>query len=167
MKAPYLITAICAVALSAEATKTANAAMITETINFTATGFLAGAPVNPVIGSFTITLDPAVLVQRATTVAFNEVNITPSAIPPLFDYILFQPVVADVVGAVARRQPARHRDFIEPEYQAHPALSFSASPLLGALRSLGLRIAHHSSGNLQKIPRGPSSLSSPPLLYRV
>ena len=28
-------------------------------------------------------------------------------------------------------------------------------------------IAHHSSGNLQKIPRGPSSLSSPPLLYRV
>ena len=28
-------------------------------------------------------------------------------------------------------------------------------------------ITHHSSGNLQKIPRGPSSLSSPPLLYRV
>ena len=65
-----------------------------------------------------------------------------------------QPVVADVVGAVARRQPARHRDFIEPEYQARPALSFSASPLLGALRSLGLRttlqeICRKSQGGLQ------------------
>src|SRR5215813_9582359 len=65
----------------------AYAAMITETINFTASGFLAGAPVNPVIGSFTITLDPAVLIQRATTVTLNNVNITPSANAPSFDYI--------------------------------------------------------------------------------
>ena len=38
----------------------ANAATITETINFTASGFGAGAPVDPVIGAFTITLDPTV-----------------------------------------------------------------------------------------------------------
>jgi hypothetical protein len=76
------IASACVLALGAGP---ANAAMITETINFIAT-FLA-APVNPVTGSFTITLDPTVLIQRATTVAFNEVNIMPSAIPPMFDYI--------------------------------------------------------------------------------
>jgi hypothetical protein len=85
---PYLITAICAVALSAEATKTADAITITETINFTATGFLAGAPVNPVTGSFTITLDPAgPLINDGTTVTLNNVNITPSANALSFDYI--------------------------------------------------------------------------------
>jgi hypothetical protein len=56
--------------------------------NFTAHGFTpAGAPVDPVTGSFTITLDPAVLITRATTVTLNNVNITPSAIAPSFDYI--------------------------------------------------------------------------------
>jgi hypothetical protein len=65
----YLIPAICVVALSAEATKTANAIAITQTIDFTARGFTpAGAPVDPVTGSFDITLDPAVLAIRATTV---------------------------------------------------------------------------------------------------
>ena len=86
MKAlPGWIAAACILALGAGP---ANAITITETINFTADGFTpAGAPVDPVTGSFTITLDPAVLVQRATTVAFNQVNIMPSAIPPMFDYI--------------------------------------------------------------------------------
>ena len=80
----YLITAICAVALSAEA----NAIAITQTIDFTARGFTpAGAPVDPVTGSFTITLDPAVLAIRAATVTFDNLNITPSAIAPMFDYI--------------------------------------------------------------------------------
>src|SRR5215475_5405980 len=67
MKAhPYLITAICALALSAGATKMANA--ITRTVNFTATGFCqslppevepctARPPTDPVRGTFTITLD--------------------------------------------------------------------------------------------------------------
>ena len=64
----------------------------------------------------------------------------------------------DVVGAVARRQPARHRDFIEPEYQARPALSFSASPLLGALRSLGLRTLFRKSA---KNPKGAFKLVIP------
>src|SRR5262245_28347205 len=85
MKAlPGWVAAACILALG---TGPANAITITATINFTASGFLAGAPVNPVIGSFTITLDPTVFVQRATTVAFNDVNITPSAIAPMFDYI--------------------------------------------------------------------------------
>ena len=49
MKSFSLFAAICAVALSAEATKAANAATITETINFTAGDFLFGdAPVDPV-----------------------------------------------------------------------------------------------------------------------
>jgi hypothetical protein len=82
----HCLAVVCALVLSAEATKTANAAVITETIDFTARGFI-GAPVDPVIGSFTITLDPAVLIQRATTVTFDSLNITPSAIAPIFDYI--------------------------------------------------------------------------------
>ena len=84
LKISSALVAGYALALSGGA---AYAATITETINFTASGFLAGAPVNPVIGFFTITLDPTVLVQRATTVAFNNVNITQSAIAPMFDYI--------------------------------------------------------------------------------
>jgi hypothetical protein len=86
MKAlPGWIAAACLLALGAGP---ASAITITETINFTAHGFTpAGAPVDPVTGSFTITLDPAVFVQRATTVTLNDVNITPSAIAPMFDYI--------------------------------------------------------------------------------
>jgi hypothetical protein len=80
MKTFPLFAAICAVALSSGATKTANAATITETVDFTASSFLtAGAPVDPVIGSFTITLDPAVFIQGGTTIALNDINITPSA----------------------------------------------------------------------------------------
>ena len=38
----------------------ASASLITETIGFTASGFLAGAPQDPVSGSFTLTFDPTV-----------------------------------------------------------------------------------------------------------
>jgi len=38
----------------------ASASLITETIDFTASGFLAGAPQDPVSGSFTLTFDPTV-----------------------------------------------------------------------------------------------------------
>ena len=84
LKISSALVAGYALALSGGA---AYAATITETINFTASGFLAGAPVNPVIGSFTITVDPTVLVQRATTITLNNVNITPSVNAPSFDYI--------------------------------------------------------------------------------
>ena len=67
----------------------ANAATITETINFTASGFGAGAPVDPVMGSFTITLDPTVdtpfsVPPVGTTITLNNVNITPGANAPFF-----------------------------------------------------------------------------------
>jgi hypothetical protein len=69
----------------------ANATTITETINFTASGFGAGAPVDPVMGSFTITLDPTVdtpfsVPPVGTTITFNNVNITPGANAPFFFY---------------------------------------------------------------------------------
>src|SRR5262245_1112470 len=65
MKSFALFAAICALALGAEAPKTASAGTITETINFTASGFHSftpgfSVPVDPVIGSFTITLDPTI-----------------------------------------------------------------------------------------------------------
>jgi hypothetical protein len=48
------VSVACILALG---TGPANAIAITETINFTAGGF-AGAPIDPVNGSFTITFDP-------------------------------------------------------------------------------------------------------------
>jgi hypothetical protein len=88
----YLLALVCAVAMGAEATKTANAAPITEAINFTATGFgpLPGAPVDPVMGSFTITFDPLVSVAHGTTITFNNVNIPQGAFPPYFIYVTDQ-----------------------------------------------------------------------------
>jgi hypothetical protein len=68
----------------------ANATTITETINFTAHNFSeAGGgstvpPVDPVMGSFTITLDPTVDTSFATAITFNNVNITPGANAPFF-----------------------------------------------------------------------------------
>jgi hypothetical protein len=47
----------------------------------------AGAPVDPVMGSFTITLDPTVDTSFATTITFNNVNITPGANAPFFFYV--------------------------------------------------------------------------------
>ena len=84
------IAATCILALGAGP---ANATTITETINFTASGFQpAGAPVDPVMGSFTITLDPTVdtpftVPPVGTTITFNNVNITPGASAPFFFYI--------------------------------------------------------------------------------
>jgi hypothetical protein len=70
-----LAAAGCALALSVGGAK---AVTITKTINFTASGFQpAGAPVDPVMGSFIITLDPTVDTSFATTITFNNVNITP------------------------------------------------------------------------------------------
>jgi hypothetical protein len=76
-----------AVALAATgASKPVNAATITETINFTASGFQTGAPVDPVIGAFTITLDPTINITGGTTITLDNANITPSTFPPTFDY---------------------------------------------------------------------------------
>ena len=79
-----LVAAGCALALNVGGAK---AATITETINFSASGFQpAGAPVDPVMGSFTITLDPTVVTSFATTITFQNVNITPGAKAPFFFY---------------------------------------------------------------------------------
>src|SRR5215510_9584182 len=87
MKTFALFAAICALALGAEATKVASAATITETIDFTASGFTpSGAPVDPVIGSFTITIDPTMSILEGTTVSLGNLNITPSTIAPFFNY---------------------------------------------------------------------------------
>ena len=90
----YLLSAVCAVALGAEAAKPANAAMITETINFTATGFGTVAPLPPVstvIGSFTITFDPAVtVVSHGATITINSVNVPQGAFAPFFQYVNIQ-----------------------------------------------------------------------------
>jgi hypothetical protein len=84
---PYLLAAVCAVALDAAAAKTANASTITETINFTATGFGAGAPFSSATGSFTITFDPLVtVVGQGTTITFNSVNIPQGVLAPYFFY---------------------------------------------------------------------------------
>ena len=89
----YLLLAVCAVALGVEAAKPANAAMITETINFTATGFGTVAPLPPVstvIGSFTITFDPTVTVSHGTTITINSVNVPQGAFAPFFQYTNIQ-----------------------------------------------------------------------------
>ena len=67
-----LVSALCATASSVSL---ARAETITDIINFTATGFEAGAPVDPVIGSFTITLDPTVDNFAGTSVVVNSVNV--------------------------------------------------------------------------------------------
>jgi hypothetical protein len=82
MKCFPLFAAICAVALSAETTKTASAATITDIITFTASGFEAGAPVDPVIGSFTVTFDPtATEVVIGTSVVVNSINVAGGGTP--------------------------------------------------------------------------------------
>jgi hypothetical protein len=84
---PYFLAALSMVALSAEGVKPANANMITETINFTATGFGTGAPVANVIGSFSITFDPNVtIVGQSTAITFNSVNVPQGAFAPFFQY---------------------------------------------------------------------------------
>jgi hypothetical protein len=77
------LVAGCVLALSGGA---AYAATITDIINFTASGFEAGAPVDPVIGSFTITLDPTVDNLAGTSVVVNSINI-PGDSTPFFRYL--------------------------------------------------------------------------------
>jgi hypothetical protein len=69
-----LFAAICAVALSAGATKTGNAATITETDNFTASGFTpsGGRAAPGWTGSFTITFDPLGGPQSGALDAFSS-----------------------------------------------------------------------------------------------
>jgi hypothetical protein len=78
----YLAAATCALALSTATP--ANSALITQTFNFTASGFDA-APFDPVFGSFTITFDPAVSVGGGTTIVLNSINIAFNS-PLQFDY---------------------------------------------------------------------------------
>jgi hypothetical protein len=88
MRSFGFFAAIFAVVLSAAGAKTVNAATITETFDFTASGFapafdingqLHQPPVDPVIGSFTITYDPAVPVPLVgTTITLNSINIEPA-----------------------------------------------------------------------------------------
>jgi hypothetical protein len=79
--------ATCIVALGAGP---ANANSITETIDFTAANFVTTlgsgtAPVDPVTGSFTITLEPTMApIIGGTTVTLNSLNITPNAANALF-----------------------------------------------------------------------------------
>jgi len=62
-------------------TSSANAAFVTYNVSFTADTFQVGsgidpAPVDPVIGSFTITLDPSVAVANETAgITLNTLNI--------------------------------------------------------------------------------------------
>jgi hypothetical protein len=76
------VSAACILALG---TGPANAIAITEIINFTASGF-AGAPIDPVTGSFIITFDPTTSINVGTTIALENLNITPSANPLFFNY---------------------------------------------------------------------------------
>ena len=79
-----LAAAGCALALSVASAK---AATITETINFTASGFQPpGAPVDPVMGSFTITLDPTVDTHSPPPLR-SITNITLGASAPFFFYV--------------------------------------------------------------------------------
>jgi hypothetical protein len=80
------VSALCATALSGSL---ARAETITDIINFTASGFEAGAPVDPVIGSFTITLDPTVDNLAGTSVVVNSINI-PGGGTPFFRYTASQ-----------------------------------------------------------------------------
>src|SRR6516162_5145067 len=79
------LAAGCVLALSGAA----SANTITDIITFTASGFEAGAPVDPVIGSFTITLDPTVDNLAGTSVVVNSINV-PGGGTPFFRYIANQ-----------------------------------------------------------------------------
>jgi hypothetical protein len=88
MKSFPLFAALCAIALGAGATRTARGGTITETISFTASDFVTivgsgSAPVDPVIGSFTITFDPFVA-TTGTTITLNNINIPLSDNAPFF-----------------------------------------------------------------------------------
>jgi hypothetical protein len=91
---PALASVLCAMALSVSLAP-ARAATITDIINFTASGFGAGAPVDPVTGSFTITFDPTVTnFVVGTSVVVNSINIAGGSTP----FFLYSPNTA--FGAV-------------------------------------------------------------------
>jgi LPXTG-motif cell wall-anchored protein len=81
----------CALALaSTGAAKPAKASTITETVDFTASGFGrpggAAPPADPVLGSFTVTFDPTISTVGGP-VTLNSINITPnSAQAPFFNF---------------------------------------------------------------------------------
>ncbi len=57
---------------------TAHATLITQQIDFTASGFPASAPTDPVIGSVTLTFDPmgGDITDQTTNIALNTLNIS-------------------------------------------------------------------------------------------
>jgi hypothetical protein len=76
-----LVSALCATALSVSLAP-ARAETITDIITFTASGFDAGAPVDPVTGSFTITFDPtATETVIGTSVVVNNINVAGGGTP--------------------------------------------------------------------------------------
>jgi hypothetical protein len=75
-----LSSVLCATALSVSLAP-ARAATITDIINFTASGFEPRAPIDPVIGSFTITLDSTVDNLAGTSVVVNSINIPGGGTP--------------------------------------------------------------------------------------
>jgi hypothetical protein len=88
---PALASVLCAMALTLAP---ARAATITDIIDFTASGFEPGAPVDPVTGSFTITFDPTVQnFTVGTSVVVNSINIVGGGTP----FFLYFP---DVFGGV-------------------------------------------------------------------
>jgi hypothetical protein len=102
----YFLAVVCAVALGTEATKTAHATTITETINFTATSFVSFGPnpslVDPLIGSFTITLDPTIITDHGTTVSWGNLNITPPSAP----FFIYTPAGGGILQVCSSSVPA-------------------------------------------------------------
>jgi hypothetical protein len=99
MKSFRLFAAICTVALSAGAMQAANAAATTYRLTFRASGFqpdyftYPSAPVDPVIGSFFITLDPTVEYKSSSNIA-GEPNVK-TVSPITFSYF---PAYTDPYG---------------------------------------------------------------------
>ena len=86
-----LCLALTLLVLAFAAAAPARAAIINATIDFSATGFFTPAPVDPVIGSISITFDNAAdISQTATGVTLNSINITfdPSDLAFIYDQSL-------------------------------------------------------------------------------
>jgi len=104
MKPILLFAAICAVAFSAEVTKSAKADTITETVSFTATDFYRTDPYsytrtelppsNPVGATFAVTYDPTLSYSYATSITQVD-NGLPAPILLSFSYM---PIVDPTQG---------------------------------------------------------------------
>lgn len=80
--------ACVAITLFAAGLLPASATTVTQTVNFTASGFVPfvpAAPVNPVTGSFTFTFDPALTSFNDTSIITNSLNISVAGVG--FDYV--------------------------------------------------------------------------------